>query len=289
MTPPLSIGDDVEITGPDLAGKINWLGQKFKIERISGIYDNHYTANGVPLFPASSLRLVEKLKIGDWVEVIGQPKALSGKPIGGIARIESSGMNPGGDRAMGYRIKEMGYWYPATSLRKLAPEEVQAYTSPCKKEDGCGFVPIHVPTEFEKLKDRVQNVEWRAEKGDKRLSTIESRHNSLAPSHAELLGDVGALAEKVGAIEKRQREQHERMDRFMQDYREHKDFDFDMHDRIKVLEGERPEVCDEPSTYTGSPIRVSISRDGIEQLAYEGNPDVAMRYAKKALDSMREE
>jgi chromosome segregation ATPase len=56
-----------------------------------------------------------------------------------------------------------------------------------------------------------------------RLSAIESRLNELGPSHAELMGDVEALAEKMSAMQK----------------------------EIDVLEGERPEVCELPLPLVG--------------------------------------
>jgi len=59
MTPPhFQIGQEVEVTGPDSSGKRDWIGKKFKIMRNAGNESQYYTAFHVPLFPASSLRLV---------------------------------------------------------------------------------------------------------------------------------------------------------------------------------------------------------------------------------------
>lgn len=295
MTLPFSIGQRVNIAGsPRYESPQEWHPKSFVIGQVEVIDgETVYSVIGMPWYPASSLRLVEELKIGDWVEVILNDTPYTGR-IGKVSDVGEEWI----------ALYNMGAWR-RSSLRKRTPEEIQQHQT-------AQMLPK--PTELQELRRRVHDLEMSLDgftNGPepeyvpgishvkdpirKRLSAIGSRLDELGSSHSELMGDVEALAENAGAIEKRltsiekrQREQHERMDRFMQDYREHKDFDFDMHDRIKALEGERPEVCDEPSTYTGSPIRVSISRDGIEHLAYAGNPDVAMRYAKKALDGIRE-
>jgi hypothetical protein len=287
MTPPIfNLGNLVEVKESH---------ERFTITQIQHMpeEEREYSDIGQPYYPASSLRLVEELKIGNWVEVIGDPVGIwCDEDKGHVCEIVDIKEN------RNIRLRGKLFTYPTKSLRKLTPEEIQQHQT-------AQMLPK--PAELQELRRRIHDLEMSLDgftNGPepeyvpgishvkdpirKRLSAIESRLDKLGPSHSELMGDVGALAEKIGAIEKRQKEQHERMDRFMQDYREHKDFDFDMHDRIKVLEGEMPEACDEPSTYTGSPIRVSISRDGIEHLAYVGNPDVAMRHAKKVLDDMRE-
>jgi hypothetical protein len=76
MTPPhFQIGQEVENIGPDK------IGCKFGPERfiISMLWKDdqmYYSAEHQPWYPASSLRLVEDLQVGDWVEVIGKPMPL---------------------------------------------------------------------------------------------------------------------------------------------------------------------------------------------------------------------
>jgi len=277
MTLPFSIGDEVVVTGSDSSGHCDWIGAKFKIERTAGRDGIYYTACGVPLFPASSLRLVEELKIGDLVKIVGPDWAdviRSHDP-------ETAYPIHTKTEAGNFRIIDIGI-FPATSLRKLTPGEIQqrvggiwgqpdspkndtpvtTYTIAALREYVASLVDERLSVIEERLGniDRILGDRWELHtQWRDRISAIESRLDKLGPSHSELMGDVEALAENAGAIEKRltsiekrQREQHERMDRFMQDYREHKDFDLDMHDRIKALEGERPEVCELPLTDLGA-------------------------------------
>jgi len=73
MTPPISIGDEVEIIGLNSINDNDNLGDRFKITQIwlkngEVVYSGECMAG----FLASSLRLgEEELKIGDWVQVIG--------------------------------------------------------------------------------------------------------------------------------------------------------------------------------------------------------------------------
>jgi hypothetical protein len=295
MTPPLSIGSYVIITGPDSSSNCDWLGTKFKIERTAGRDGDYYTAFGVPLFLASSLRLVEELKIGDWVEVIGKPANgwydSKRHEVGRIFKIEQHNddtwyskcgipaypakslrkLSPAeveehlkpmlmigdwvevdapdytGDGRI-FQIKhivreptktcysdtERKHW-PGAFLRKLTPEEIQRHTKCSQTKDGCGFVPTHIPTDTEMLKDRLQNAEWR-------LSAIENRLGDLGPSHADLMVDIEALAETVGAIEKRQTAICK--------------YNIETEQRLQKLEayqkGEGPEVCESSLSGMGS-------------------------------------
>lgn len=72
MTPPIfHIGDLVEITGPSAVGARICIGEKFTISEILKRADSEaYSDADHTWYPASSLRLVEELKIGDWVCVV---------------------------------------------------------------------------------------------------------------------------------------------------------------------------------------------------------------------------
>lgn len=244
MTPPLSVGSHVEITGPAFGNIDVCIGESGEISEISE--RGNFRISGL-WYPASSLRLVEELKIGDWVEVILNDTPYTGR-IGKVSDVGEEWI----------ALYNMGAWR-RSSLRKRTPEEIQQHTGTI------GYQAQKCNAELEKAKEAMREI--LAPLVDERLSAIEKRQDrqtevtdhlyGIVRKIQKRLGDVEALAENAGAIEKRltsiekrQREQHERMDRFMQDYREHKDFDFDMHDRIKVLEGERPEVCE------GKPDRV---------------------------------
>lgn len=69
-------------------------------------------------FNEDGLCLVEPFKVGDLVEVIGNPSGVGPKAIGQRLRIDL--MNLNSDGQSGYFVD--GWWYPASSLRKVQPE-----------------------------------------------------------------------------------------------------------------------------------------------------------------------
>lgn len=195
MTPPhFHLDDEVEVIGTETRFKISQI-QKNPNGEIA------YSAVGEPYYPASSLRLVEELQVDDWVEVIGKPDYFTqytGKmtfkitkgpnECGGI--LGFGGVSCGGE----YFGGDGTPFYPPRSLRKLTPDEIAKH--------------LASPTNTPQNKFN--------EKTEARLSVIESRLDALGPSHAELLGDVEAIAERIAANEK----------------------------RLDILEGEQPEVID---------------------------------------------
>jgi hypothetical protein len=271
---PLSIGSRVEVTGKSTYVGFCHMSDRFVIDQIwkrDGIIS--YSGEAVNTwYPASSLRLVDdELEIGDWVEVIAKGNQFTGKN-GQVSEIGETYI----------ALYNMGVWNRG-NLRKLTPGEIQQHLKSIGSDESVW--ECNRDKTITEMKDR--------------LSAIESRLNSLAPSHTELMGDVEALAERMGAIEKHQQEQHERMDRFMQDYREHKDFDFDMHDRIKVLEGEMPEVCDIPEMHkpdydlipdrkpNDTPVRIAMfDHNGKAFTTVEETRADAIAWCQKVLDSM---
>ena len=111
MTPPVfNLDDDVEV--------IDFPGRRFKISQIWKNQDGSisYSALGEAYHPASSLRLVEELKIGDWVEhddIVFQIADISdGEPY----YLHRSG-------------KTFEKWYHPSALRKLTPEEIANHQS----------------------------------------------------------------------------------------------------------------------------------------------------------------
>lgn len=129
MTPHIfDLGDEVEIIGPSQYSGIlsEHLGQIFKIDQIwrrRGQDIVTYSSDGMPWYPVSSLRLVEELKIGDWVEIIkpGLPDYTG--QIGKIIRVDNLGHD-------GYPNQlEDKSWWSNKCLRKLTPEEIEQHIS----------------------------------------------------------------------------------------------------------------------------------------------------------------
>jgi len=206
MTPPLSIGDEVEIIGPSSREYSFSLGQKFKITEISPT-TVEYSTGCVPWYPASSLRLVvEEPKIGDLVKII------SGGYMDGLIGKIDAGKDPCGQ----FLVK--GAWFNPNSLRKLTPEEITQHTAPkieISHEEKIrigNLVLEHMVKEAghrDEIEEWLSNIEKSMQdivnrQGDQKgkLDDIERRLSNLGPSHAELMTDVEALAEKIGAMQK---------------------------------------------------------------------------------------
>jgi hypothetical protein len=117
----MKIGDRVKVVGPSISGQTGDIGHEFTIcQENKGVF---YTNGQEYNYPESSLQLVdEELKIGDWVEIIGQPARVCGTyPIGKIAQIEKCHKGE-------YEVN--GWLYAPKDLRKLTPEEVQQHLAP---------------------------------------------------------------------------------------------------------------------------------------------------------------
>jgi uncharacterized coiled-coil protein SlyX len=322
MTPPFSIGQEVKIVGPSKGNSLLHMGQTFEISQSK---DGFYSKRDMPWYPASSLRLVEKvgpcphatlhsdirkvlchapveeamlkppcslllehgkchllddldeeLNIGDWVEVIGSSVTGGDDDIGKRFVIEEID-----DPSWPYHQKGYSHhglmWsiWPASSLRKLAPEEIAMHTSTI------GYKMQELQDATEKGMAAIRKllapiVEKHVADALKRLSDIESRMDSIGPSHSELMGDVEALAEKVGAIEKRQDRQTEASDILSQRLAAQKTRMDKQQKAIDCLEayqrGEMSEVIPDRKPNINFVITASYDPD----------------YVKKALDSMWE-
>lgn len=155
MTGPsqaFQLGDVVEIIGPALGGIHAHVGEKGKL---SDIDRGGYLVSGL-WYPASSLRLVEpELKIGDWVQVLDQPTGLHGEPTGQIVQIDRFHDEDG-------RPHASGWYYYASGLRKLTPEEAL-----CHLTKRPGFT----------AEQRLDSLEEYTKESDARLAAIESRQN----------------------------------------------------------------------------------------------------------------
>ena len=176
MIHPLSIGSQVIITGPSLSGATHRMGDNFVIDEIVERPDGKsYTCDKFGRYPASSLRLVEELEIGDRVEVIG-PAASCGydQDLGKIFQITEKS---------GEMFCTLGYaWYFPESLRKLTPEEIQLH---------------HEPTGW-------PQIEW-VRKTDKRLSAIEKRLDVNADTFALMRQELTGMQKSIAVLEGIQR------------------------------------------------------------------------------------
>lgn len=195
MTPPIfHIGDLVEITGPSAVGARICIGEKFTISEILKRADSEaYSDADHTWYPASSLRLVEELKIGDWVEVIGPCSKLycvrPDDPI--VFQIHST---PWGNFCGDMNRPA----YPATSLRKLAPEEIERHACSGKPAYEYPTTPVK---DFEELSLKdvarmasickneygvwISTLLGRVDKSEERLSAIEHRQSAICEYNIE--------------------------------------------------------------------------------------------------------
>lgn len=251
MTPPIfHIDDEVEIIGPTRNGADMCIGQKIIIEELNITKDaTYYSDKRLPWYPASSLRLVaEELKTGDWVEIVGQPCGLERKPIGMTGKV--LGITCGGNY-------ELANWiYPASSLRKLTPEEVAFHTGTIEyKMQECS-------EEIEKATEAMRDL--LAPLVDERLAAIEKRLDDQEASIKSLRFHTTTPTEKW-------------MD--------------EIDSRLNILEGERPEVCDCPNGHqipNGEPIHIVIVKGDKMHTWCDTCPVECLAWCEKVLDSIRE-
>jgi len=155
---PLQIGDVVQIVGPD------WCDGKSRLNAIFQITEESchgFSTAGQSWYPASSLRKVrimdeDELQIGDWAEVVGPDEQGFGHTIGEKFQITHINRD---DAPFKWASGSGKAIYPASSLRKLTPEDVQEHH---RTHEG----PIFPP--------RLENIE-------QRLSAIESKLADISP------------------------------------------------------------------------------------------------------------
>jgi len=298
--PPLSIGSLVDVTGPDCNGDTSAMNCRIKVTQ-KWESRNWYSARGYQWYPASSLRLVEELKIGDWVEVVGPTRTGGNHDIGGLFRISAKTLSGEYEGANDWSGKNFG-WYPTKNLRKLTPEEVKRHTSEnirditaTLKLDTSEFgeamkkVESYESPATKELRRRIHDLEMSLNgftngPGPEyvpgisyvkhpvrdRLDAIESRLDNIGSSHAELMTDVEALAERAGAMQK----------------------------SIDILEGiqrgEEPEVCEGKRTCDEEdcrpfPYKINVSIwVGEEAHTNESTcPNELIDWCEKVLNAMR--
>jgi hypothetical protein len=153
LMPKFKTGDKVIVIGPAINGATGHkLGRVFEITQMPdecGILGpthgvDCYSSEDVPMYPASSLRLVEELQIGDLVKIVGPDWRDCNDEIGETFDIESFN-----EEFKWYSALGMNF-YPASSLRKLTPEEIQQYQT-------AQMLPK--PTEIQELRRRIHDLE----------------------------------------------------------------------------------------------------------------------------------
>jgi len=118
---PFQIGDLVEIIGTDDHGFGHTIGEKFKITQINRPNAPFQWAScvGRAIYPASSLRKVEELHVGDYAKVIGPAIAVGvvKSECGKIDRVTKINSDGG--------ICVSGWYYPRSSLQKVDGPELK--------------------------------------------------------------------------------------------------------------------------------------------------------------------
>jgi len=142
--------------------------------------------------------------------------------------------------------------YPASSLRKLAPEEVAMHQK--------NQLKMIIECDASKAIASIEKVQLRLwqHRVDERLSAIEKRQ--------------GAQQNRMDAAEKR-------MDSFLQDYREHKDFCLRLHDRISTIESKIKQFDGEIGSLWGDIGNLIIEIGDVEARAKCREKDIGERIA----------
>lgn len=146
-------GQIVRITGPDIHGSSKRIGESFKITHIDHFTGpDWFSGHGVEWYRASSLELVDELKIGGKVEVIGpcihgyidRPEDAKRFKISEVVHVNGQ---------TGYRVLNGGEpAYSASSLRKVS-----------KQSSGNFTVKFHVDTsELDAALKKIEEPVWKA-------------------------------------------------------------------------------------------------------------------------------
>lgn len=189
LAPQFTIGNLVEVVRASNYDSRHLVGEKFTIDDIEG---DRYTAVGYPWIRADCLRLVEELKIGDWVEVIGPDGALNDYYRGRKFRISQT---PRQASDM-FSCEFYPNYFPTKSLRKLTLAEALCHIT--KR-----------PSEYidASLEGRISAIEKQLKEQQKKISQFDGEISHLMGSIQECLmesGDVEARARcREMAIEKR--------------------------------------------------------------------------------------
>jgi hypothetical protein len=253
--PTFKKGALVEIIGPAQRGSVSEIGLRFVIKEtgedlsvdMGDEYKDCYSAPCMFPYKASSLRLVEELKIGDYAMVIGPNSLTKNENIGAVFRIIDSNEHSGNMGSLN------GSWYPTKSLRKLTPEEVLQHIKP-------QIMPVDLNERLTSVESATFKLDLWKRDVNARLSAIEKKLKQLDGENGKFLADY-----REGLI--REDDQNIRLSAIESCFKD-----------------EMPEVCeDEP--YTES-IHITILGNRHHTNVFNCTEDT-MRWYKVVLDSMR--
>jgi hypothetical protein len=188
------LGDKVEITGMSNCDTRMRVGECFIISEILTRAEGQFFSScNVGWYPASSLRLVETLKVGDWVQVIDCPARLTKRyNFGKIGRITACVCGE-------YDV--LDWRYEREALRKLTPEEIASLKVECDAA---------VDDLTEKIRVAMAPII------DARLEEIEKANHRLDETLTELAGHIdrrfSVISNRLSLLEAAPQEEHARSD-----------------------------------------------------------------------------
>ncbi|MFA7164645.1 MAG: hypothetical protein WC124_02200 [Desulfoplanes sp.] len=224
-------------------------GRRFRITQVQQLPDEEreYSASYEAYYPASSLRLVDDgLKIGDYAKVV-RPGNQSTWQIGQVSCVGE----------LTVTLRDMGCW-DRQHLRKLTPETVVRHTHQI------GYRARGCQIKRKKSIDAIRNL--LAPDVYERLATIEKKIDQFDGEIGHLNGSISECLIESGDVEARTicREKQ-------------------IEERLAILEGEAPEVCDVP-------IEITIIRRGeLPHNKVTCHPDAALAFCEHVLDSMQKD
>lgn len=280
MTPPtFRIGDLVKVVGQPYGLYTKPIGQKARITKIEpdSIGQLGYEVDGVWWYPASSLRLVEELKIGDWVEVIGPSTGCILYEKGECFQITRKH-----EFNKSYFGDDMADWYPAKSLRKLTPEEMQPIKVIPTVEDNVKRLDAHREA-IDAINERLSAIEHRQGTQQNRMDAIEKRIDFIEAfqKHAAYTtytykpGEEGTITVHCSCGRKHEIEATPRT--YQAD-----------SEASRKDEAELASLC--PNGHqipNGEPIRVAIERGDEAHTYCDTCPGECLNWSEKVLDDMR--
>ena len=215
MTPPIfHLDDEVETAN----------GTRFKISQIWKRTDGSfaYSDPNRRWFHADDLRLVpDELKIGDWVKVIGPDVALNDYYRGRRFRISQTPCQ----MSDMFSCEFYPNYFPAKSLRKLTPEEIEQHLQPkdeiaakLKQFDGeIGHLFGSISECLIEAGDVEARTKCREMKINERLSAIEKRLSAIETLQFSQQDAIVHFENRLTFVEKFQRDQSDLVGRAIRD------------------------------------------------------------------------
>lgn len=201
-TSPLHLGDEVEIIGPPkyYTGPTK-IGEKFKISWMRKTDDGMlYAADNHPWHPASSLRKVEELQIGDWVEIVCPGHWQDGEKFQ-IACISDGG----------YKDKSLKFFWDGHYLQKVDDPELRMgdyaevilpdtpFTGQIGRVSDVGekIVALYNMGVWHDLWSKFEAMCKDMGKIEKRLALVEAFQKEQIENHADLCDKIEEVDERL--------------------------------------------------------------------------------------------